>query len=182
MAIPIFTVISPKDWDEPAWDDAVSLLKQYRVEKYILCPKFWTEYANKKLKWKKTKFSKKGLKKLPDDKPGLYSFLAQPDVAGHIAITYLLYIGETTKQSLRERVSDYLNENSKKKARVPIRSMIRKWPDHLWLYFVPIDDVTTIKTLEEDLIKAYIPPFNQKFTAQVGKADKLEKLLKEVFQ
>lgn len=60
--------------------------------------------------------------------------------------------------------------------------MIRKWPDHLWLYFAVVDDVTIIKQLEEDLLKAYLPPYNQSFTATVGKAGKLQKLLKEVFE
>ncbi len=182
MAVSVFPAISPKDWDEPAWDDAVGMLRRYRVSKYILCPQYWQGYSNKSLKWKKTPFNKPGLAKLPDDKPGLYSFLLQPNVAGHKAVTYLLYIGETTKQSLRQRCSDYLSEPAKKKPRVPIRSMVRKWPDHLWIHFVAVDDVSIIKRLEEDLIKAYIPPYNQRFTARVGKAGKLEDLLKEVFQ
>jgi hypothetical protein len=60
--------------------------------------------------------------------------------------------------------------------------MIQKWPDHLWLYFVAVNDASKIKQLEEDLIKSYLPPMNQEFTAQVGKAGKLGDLLKEVFQ
>jgi hypothetical protein len=169
MAVSIFPVISPEDWDEPAWDDAVQILKKYHVKKYILCPEHWRNYSNVKLIWRKVKFNAKGIAKLPNDKSGLYSFLVQP-------------IGETTKQSLRERCADYLPEAKKKKARVPIRSMVRKWSDHLWLYFAAVDDKDLIKKLEEDLIEAYIPPFNQRFTAHVGTAGKLEDLLKEVFQ
>jgi hypothetical protein len=180
MSVPVFSAISPKDWDEPAWDDAVAILKKYRVEKYILCPQHWQGYSNIRLTWKKVQFNKAGLEKLPQDKPGLYVFIVQPNIAGHKAINFLLYIGETTKQSLRDRCTSYLFEASKSKARVPIRSMIRKWPDHLWLYFAIVDDVSIIKQVEEDLIKAYIPPFNQRFTARVGKAGKLGDLLKEV--
>ena len=182
MPVSIFPTISPKDWDEPAWEDAVSILKKYHVSKYILCPQHWSDYSNQLLRWRKVKFTQKGVLKLPGDKPGLYSFIVQPNVGGHKAVNYLLYIGETTKQSLRDRCSSYLTEPGKKKARVPIRSMVRKWPDHLWLYFVALNDVSKIKQLEEDLIKAYLPPFNQQFTALVGKAGKLGDLLKEVFQ
>ena len=182
MAVPIFAAISPDDWDAGAWDDEVSLLKHYHIKKFILCPTHWQGYSNIVLKWKRVKFSVSGVSKLPDNKQGLYSFLVQPKVGGHPAISYLLYIGETTKQTLKERCSDYLPEAKRKKARVPIRSMIRKWPNHLWLYFAVVDDVTLIKQLEEDLIKAFIPPFNQRFTATVGKAEKLEAVLKEVFQ
>jgi hypothetical protein len=130
----------------------------------------------------KVRFNKAGISQLPDDKPGLYSFVVHPNVGGHEAIAFLLYIGEATKQTLQSRCSDYLPESKKKKARVPIRSMVLKWPDNLWIYFSPVDDVSTIKQLEEDLVKAYIPPFNQMFTAQVGKAGKLSEILKEVFQ
>jgi hypothetical protein len=181
MAVSVFAAISPDDW-EIEWDDVVGLLKHYNIKKFILCPEHWIGYKNSRLKWKKVKFNSRGVKKLPDDKQGLYSFLVQPNVAGHPAISYLLYIGETTKQTLKGRCSDYLPEAKSKKARVPIRSMIRKWPDHLWLYFAVVDDVSQIKKLEEDLLKAYMPPFNQKFTAEVGKAGKLERVLKEVFE
>ena len=65
---------------------------------------------------------------------------------------------------------------------MPVRSMIRKWPDHLWLYFAVVDDVSVIKQLEEDLLRAYIPPYNQTFAATIGKAGRLQKILKEVFE
>jgi excinuclease UvrABC nuclease subunit len=182
MTVSVFSAISPKDWDEPAWNDAVSVLKKYHVSRFILCPQHWSEYSNIVLTWRKVQFTAKGVARLPDDKPGLYTFIVQPNVGGHTAIKFLLYIGETTKQSLRDRCADYLPEARKKKARVPIRSMVRKWPDHLWIYFAAVEEPSVIKQLEEDLIKAYLPPFNQQFTAHVGKAGKLSNLLKEVFQ
>jgi len=182
MAVSIFPAISPNDWDPVEWDDTVALLKKYHIKKYILCPDHWQAYGNIDLVWKKVKFTAEEMKKHLPDKPGLYSFLLQPNVAGHRSINFLLYIGETTKQSLKDRCTDYLPEAKKKKARVTIRSMVRKWPDHLWVYFAAVDDVNLIKKLEEDLLKAYIPPFNQRFTAKIAKTSNLEGALKEVFE
>ena len=96
MAVPVFAAISPDDWDPVGWDDAVKLLKHYHIKMFILCPDYWNDYKNIRLKWKRVKFDTKGVKKLPGDKQGLYSFLVQPNVGGHPAISYLLYIGETT--------------------------------------------------------------------------------------
>jgi hypothetical protein len=182
MPVSIFPAISPVDWDPAEWDDTVALLRKYHVKKFILCPEHWDAYPNIKLDWKKVRFNQAEMKKKLPDKPGLYSFLLQPNVAGHNSIQFLLYIGETTKQTLKDRCRDYLPEAKKKNARVTIRSMVRKWPKHLWVYFAAIDDVTLIKQLEEDLLKAYIPPFNQRYTATVGKTGTLEGALKEVFE
>ena len=113
----VFSAISPKDWDEPAWNDAVAVLKKYMISRFILCPPHWKDYSNIALTWQKVQFNKAGISQLPDDKPGLYSFVVHPNVGGHEAIAFLLYIGETTKQTLRARCSDYLPESKKKKAR-----------------------------------------------------------------
>jgi len=182
MAVSIFPAITPNDRDPVEWDNSVALLKKYHIKKFILCPEHWEAYRNVKLDWKKVRFVAAEMKKKLPEKPGLYSFLLQPNVGGHNSIHFLLYIGETTKQTLRERCTDYLPEAKKKKARVTIRSMVRKWPKHLWVYFAAVDDVKIIKQLEEDLLKAYVPPFNQRFTAKVGKAENLEGALKEVFE
>lgn len=101
MAVRVFQAISPDDWDSVDWHDAVGLLKDFNIKKFILCPNHWREYKNLALRWQKVKFDADGVKKLPNDKQGVYSFLVQPNIGGHAAISYLLYIGETTKQTLR---------------------------------------------------------------------------------
>jgi len=173
--------MSPKDW-ELERNDAVALLKHYHVKKFILCPTYWTDLPTATLNWKRVRFNAKGLKKLPDDKTGLYSFFAEPDVGGHKAIRYLLYLGQTTKQTLRKRCSQYLPESKREHGRVPIHSMIRKWPNHLWLHYAVVNDATTIKAIEESLLRSLIPPFNQEFTASIGKAGSLKEILKAVFE
>lgn len=160
----VFATISPKDWPDSTGD-----LSIYIYKTFILYPKCWSEYPDKvaKLKWLKVKFDAKGVKKLPDNKKGIYSFIAEPKVGKLHAVGYLLYVGETHEQTLRARCSSYLSEYKKKNKRVHIYEMLRRWPNHLWLHYAIIDDDSLIQELEEDLIAAFIPPFNRKFPAKV---------------
>jgi hypothetical protein len=165
----VFQTISPKDWSDSAGE--ISL---YVYKTFILYPKFWTAYPDRvpTLNWKKVRFNAQGVRQLPDDKKGIYSFVAEPQIARHHAIGYLLYIGETHKQTLRTRCTSYLYEVNKKKQRVHIAEMLSRWPDHLWLHYAVIDDHAKIVSLEEDLLAAFHPPFNDDFPASVTEVRK----------
>jgi excinuclease UvrABC nuclease subunit len=106
---------------------------------------------------------------------GLYSFFAEPQIAGHRFVRYLLYIGEAHGQSLRKRVTSYLYESQKQKPRVHVSEMLARFPNHLWLYFAVVDDVSTITSIEDQLLEAFLPPFNVDFPATV------RRLVKAVF-
>src|SRR5205823_1799319 len=100
-----------------------------------------------KLVWKRVRFDKQGVKRLPNDKRGLYSFIAEPRIAGHGYVRYLLYIGKAQRQSLQARVTGYLYESQKAKPRIHISEMLQKFPEHLWLYFTVVDSVSIITQL-----------------------------------
>jgi hypothetical protein len=53
--------------------------------------------------------------------------------------------------------------------------MLNKWPDHLWFYYAEVANTALIDDLEDALLAAYLPPFNQSFPAEV------RELLKVVF-
>jgi hypothetical protein len=152
-----FDFLSPKDAD---WRAAVDQFKWYRVERFILHAHRWKDYqaSGPKLKWKRVRFDKKGVKRLPDDKGGLYSFIAEPRIAGHTAVRYLLYVGQAQGQSLRKRVTSYLYESQKEKPRVHVSEMLEKFTDHLWLYFAEVNDASTITNIENQLLAAFLPP------------------------
>ena len=96
----LFNQISPKD---ATWRTTVDNFARYRVQRFILHPDRWAGCPPTlpKLVWKKTRFDKAHVKTLPDDKYGIYSFIAEPHVAGHKAIGYLLYIGKGKIKAFR---------------------------------------------------------------------------------
>lgn len=161
-----FDYISPKDAD---WRSAVDQFRWYRVDRFVLHSPRWASYmtSGPQLKWKRVRFSKTGVRSLPDDKMGLYTFIAEPQIAGHSAVRYLLYVGEAQDQSLRKRVTSYLYESAKEKPRVHVSEMLAKFPNHLWLYFAVVDDRSSIPKIEEQLLEAFLPPFNREWPATV---------------
>lgn len=165
----VFNTISPNDWA-----DSANEMSRYTYKNIIIYPKCWQNYPDrvKNLTWDKVKFDVNGLKNLPDDKKGIYSFFAEPQIANHSSVGYLLYIGETHDQTLRARCSSYLSEYKKKNKRVHICEMINRWPEHLWIHYSVINEESQIQQLEEDLIAAFLPPFNRKFPASISKIRK----------
>jgi hypothetical protein len=163
----VFNSLSPKDAD---WRTAVDEFKWYRVDRFILHPSRWKDYmtSGPKLTWKRVRFTKQGVSKLPGNQQGLYTFIAEPQIAGHTCVRYLLYVGEAQGQSLRGRVTSYLYESQKAKPRIHISEMLQKFPDHLWLYFAVVKDVKTITKIEDQLLAAFLPPFNRDFPATVA--------------
>jgi hypothetical protein len=163
----LFDQISPKDG--PGWHSAVNDFSRYRIQRFILHPEQWANcrIEPERLRWTKIKFCKDAVQTLPKDRHGIYSFIAQPDVAGHTAVGYLLYIGKAQTQSLQDRVSNYLHEANSKKCRVHIVEMLRHCPDHLWLHYAEVDDPQAISEIENSLIKAFLPPFNRVFPATI---------------
>src|SRR6266404_728393 len=108
----VFAMISPKDWRT-----SVRAVKDYEVKRLYLVPSQWSAYPNRlpSLTWQSVKFDATGVNTLPNKEGGVYSFVAEPRIAGHKSVGYLLYIGETHKQSLRARCTDYLAEINKPK-------------------------------------------------------------------
>ena len=127
----LFAKLSPKD--APKWRRGVNDFRQYQIQRFILHPELWTNCPinTQQLTWSKIKFSKSNVKTLPNDKFGIYSFIAEPQVAGHTAIGYLLYVGKAQDQSLQSRVTSYLYESNKAKPRFHIAEMLSHCPDHL---------------------------------------------------
>lgn len=162
-----FDIISPKD---ARWRTTADEFRWYRVDRFILHPKRWKMYSTTgpALDWKKVRFDKAGVKAIPDDKMGLYTFFAEPDIAGHSSVRYLLLVGEAKDQSLRKRVTGYLYESNKAKPRIHVSEMLQKFGSHLWLYFAVVDDPTTITAIEDQLLQAFLPPFNRDFPATVA--------------
>lgn len=161
-----FDFISPKDKD---WKSAVDQFRWYRVDRFILHATRWADYitSGPKLTWNRIRFTKDEVKKLKDDKMGLYSFVAEPQIAGHSAIRYLLYVGKADGESIKKRVTSYFYQSQIAKPRIHVSEMLEKFTSHLYLYYAVVDNVTTITQVENKLLETFLPPFNRNFPATV---------------
>jgi hypothetical protein len=163
----LFNKLSPKD---ATWRSKVDAFARYRIQKFILHPELWSACPtfSPKLQWIRVQFNKANVKTLPNNKYGLYSFIAEPEVADHKAVGYLFYIGKAQDQSLQKRVTSYLYEANKAKPRIPIVEMLSHCPQHLYLHYAVVANQSVIASIEAALLEAFLPPFNQDFPATIN--------------
>lgn len=83
-----------------------------------------------------------------------------------------MYVGKAQDQPLRQRFSQYFTEKNKGEAsrRPHVTEMLLKWEQFLWFYYAEISAVTSIKTVEEELLSAYLPPSNRTFPSKIKRA------------
>lgn len=147
-------------------------LKIYKVEDMILYPKRWSQFeCPVELFWECVQFSKETEEEIPDDFGGVYTFVVQPGIANHPCVSYLLYVGQTTKQTFRERYGQYIKKKtSKELVSLEIVNMLRKYEGYLWFCYAKIDDIDIIISVEKALQNSYIPPANTQFWGEIGPA------------
>lgn len=119
------------------------------------------------LSWNTYAFSEEAVSSIPE-KPGVYAFLIQPRVANNLNTSYLIYIGMTDR-TLRERFKEYLGEIKNKSGRPKIVYWFESYADYIYFSCTPVDPPDTLERLEEELIKAFIPPANDMIPADVGR-------------
>lgn len=135
-------------------------------------PARWGGVASlKTLRWSKpNKWTGKRSSALPKN-VGVYAFLLVPDLPGGPDGVYVLYIGMTSKQSIRQRYADYVREAKQFRGRLRIRNMFLNWPKHLW-YTYAETTATEAGPAEAALRSALIPPFNNDIAADINAARK----------
>ena len=142
--------------------------------RFIISPTQWDQYPNTViLSWSCIRFEENYTQQVPNNEKGVYSFVTQPGIANHPQLSYLLYIGKTEKQSFQKRFKQYLDEPKKHKPRTHICEMLTNWQDHLYFYFAPISNLNLIDKVEDELIEALIPPFNDQLPATIQSAARL---------
>lgn len=146
-------------------DEALS----YRVA-FVLDSKRWNSFKpNRKLYWKKYKFTKDNKKNIPECK-GIYAFIFQSNINNLPTHGYILYIGIVSKseRTLKQRYGEYLLEQRKLK-RPKVSTMLSKFADGLRFYFSEVDpEQVDLGQLEVELASAVIPPAVTKdFTPRV---------------
>lgn len=147
--------------------DIFDNFSDYKIP-FVINPKLWKRIDNELIKcireeWNEVKFLDENrqlssqLNNIPNDKGGLYIFIAKTDIipASHI---YIMYIGRakiTQSQNLRKRCKEYGNAKRPK-----IKRMVQSWGEHLYIRYYPMIDNNKIDDLEKELINNIIPPFN----------------------
>lgn len=112
------------------------------------------------------------MNRVPNNAKGVYTFVVKPGIANHPSCAYMMYVGKTEKQMLRDRFSQYFSEKDKGETsrRPHVTEMLLKWDNFLWFYYAKISDATKIKQVEEELLAAYLPPSNRTFPSKVRHA------------
>jgi len=125
------------------------------------------------VEWKRVRFRPSSADALPTPGGGIYTFVVEPDVAGH-ACAYLTYVGMVEDRGLRARFREYLREGEQRKPRARVVSMLKRWKGHLWFHYIELASAEEgeIEALESDLIDALQPPCNDRFSAEIGWARK----------
>ena len=142
---------------------------------YIMSPQLWSRFNVADLKdvdfsnWKTIKLIKDAsgqfsdeINDVPNDIGGIYVYSIEPQIIPNCG-SYIMYIGMTSKQSLRKRVKQYQIETGNNFKREKLHRLFMKWGEYVYLHFLPIDATDeTIETVEDRLIAALIPPCNPK--------------------
>lgn len=105
---------------------------------------------------------------IPNTTGGIYLFVIRPQIIPSVP-AYLAYIGRahiSSSENLRKRVRQYASETK----RLKILQMKRYWSSHLYLRYLPLDDNDTIDILEDELIKAILPPYNDRYPGVYNQA------------
>ena len=155
--------------DQTFIDETVDHLLKHRV-RFAHSPLMWSECELPiELDWQSIKFGQEQRQHVPSDQFGVYAFMLQPNISGPPKSAYLMYIGMTCR-SFSERYGEYLDKELKRFGRTLIGRMLGRWDGHLWFHYASVQNESLIGSIEETLLNACIPPYNQKFTGRVGAA------------
>ncbi len=165
MAVDIVDTEESKEMDE-----AKSFSRRF-----VLWPKKWESFSIdlSRFSWKEYKFIESVKRGIPEQR-GVYTFVIKPQIANHPSCAYLMYVGQTTDQTLKERFRKYLDEQKGKgKHRAKVKYILNKYKDYIYFICMPLGDGISPKEIESELIKAFIPPMNDYLPAEVRRIVKV---------
>jgi len=143
------------------------------THRFYLWPKLWLEYAPKyalSFNWQVYSLRLDQVGRIPE-KPGVYTLIIQPGIALHPHCSYMAYVGMTDR-TLRERFKEYLNEKKRITGRPKLLGLLNKYDKYVYFCCAEVSDQSLIAQIEDDLIGAWVPPFNDKYPARIRKVIK----------
>lgn len=133
---------------------------------FFLWPRQWEAYnLSDSFNWKIHPFQRNQARHIPRE-PGIYSFVIQPGVASHPHCSYIMYIGRTC-YTLHSRFSRYLREQNDPQGRSKVVRFLNKYHGYTYFCCSIISETEQIEKIEDALIRAFLPPCNSQFPAEI---------------
>lgn len=148
----------------------VDLVKEAKSHRHMLLlwPQRWKLYSPfVSLSWEVFPFDEGTLDQIPDG-PGVYAFLIQPRIASNLSASYPMYVGQT-ERSLQKRFREYLREAEDPTGRPKINMLLQLYKDFIYFSCAVLPSSASLDDVEEELLKALVPPANSQFPAEVSK-------------
>lgn len=148
-------------------DEATKEIAKFEV-RFNLSPErlVTEEFGIENLCWSQIPYGAGQIEDVPNDRRGVYAFVACNENGILPPHNYVMYIGIAGRKSnrpLRARYRDYLNAKSVRK-RPKIARMIGTWHSVLCFFFATVDDDVdsdALEAIEKALNNALMPPFSQ---------------------
>ncbi|MEY8214916.1 MAG: GIY-YIG nuclease family protein [Colwellia sp.] len=100
---------------------------------------------------------------------GVYAFVVEPNLFSLAPASGLFYIGKAT--NLYQRIGAYIGELNKafsSSKRPHIWKMLNQWNGHFKYYYTTTSNVSMAEDLEEEMLKAFRPPYNKQYDAETS--------------
>jgi len=144
---------------------------RFEVRDLILRPDSWKTFPlSSQLSWTAVPVRTTPAAGIPTTK-GVYTFVVRPEIANHPHCAYLMYVGKAEgADGFRGRYGSYLRVRSEGELsnRPLVMKMMVNWFDHLWFCYAAL--TTDVVATEDALLRAYLPPINTDFPADISKA------------
>ena len=142
--------------------DLVASQDEYRKHVWPICmwPMQWAT-CSLTLDWHDVTLDNTRKSDVPNT-TGLYSLVVQPRVAGHPRCSYLMYVGKAV--NLRKRFGQYLTRERLRRPKI-IR-LLEMYAGYIVFCYSRVEH-DELKTMEDRLLSAFIPPCNSQFKGVV---------------
>lgn len=131
----------------------------------LFYPDAWAKAPIVSCVWMGNDFPPIPRSKIPKQ-PGVYAFVVKTNLFDFPHATGLFYIGKA--MNLYDRVGAYMSDVDRRKlqtARPLVWRMLNQWDGHLQYFYTITADVAAAELLEEQMLSAFIPPFNKQYEA-----------------
>jgi excinuclease UvrABC nuclease subunit len=149
-------------------NDFVKDVQDAGMHKYhfLLWPRRWRQFSlPTQITWQSQPFDETNVSSIPEN-PGVYAFCVEPRIIDGLKPCYLLYIGETSR-TLRERYREYLRDAGQSESREKLYIALNLYKGYIHFFYAPTPPNISTLDVEKELLKAFLPPTNTRFPAEV---------------
>jgi hypothetical protein len=163
---PVSAVSAPPDVTSQDIAD-LALVEFHRV-RMMFYPPAWASAPTDKHSWVSTDFPPDPRTIIPKQ-PGVYVFVVKTNLFDFPHASGLFYVGKA--KNLYERVGAYMSDTGTRILRTKrplVWRMLNAWRGHLKYFYTTTTDVASAEALENQMLNAFIPPFNRQFEGETS--------------